>query len=223
MNAIPLQSLNIYEFFCDTDLIDKVMSGIKEKQFDWKSTVGESDKKKPLTNFGYEDNEHNAPFYDPELFSWIEECIAKVSESHFNNMNFTIVDSWLTKSNFGEIINPHMHTNSIISGLLYFSTFKKSGTKFLYNDPWCQISGCPINLPKNYKEVTVYPEKGKLLLWQSDIIHTIEPHTDLKNTRYTLAFNVFVDGIVSDQFTAKIQLKVLSVKDQYEEYMKNKK
>lgn len=222
MNAIPLQTLSIYEFFCDTDLIDRVMSDIKEKQFDWKQTASKPNEKKQLTNYGYVSEEYNVPFYDPELFTWIEGCIDKVSELHYNNMNFEIVDSWLTKSSLGEGSSWHIHNNSIISGLLYFSTFKKSGTKFLYNDSWCEISGSPIVLPKNYKETTIYPEKGKLILWRSDIIHSVEPHSDLKNTRYTLAFNAFVDGSVSTLDTSRIKLKVLSVKDQYEEYMKSK-
>jgi hypothetical protein len=137
-------------------------------------------------------------------------------------MEFSIVDSWLTKSTLGEGSNWHIHNNAIISGLLYFSTFEKSGTKFLYNDPWCEISSSLIDIPKNYKETTIYPEKGKLLLWRSDIAHSTEPHTDIKNTRYTLAFNAFIDKHISTLDTSRIQMKVVSVKDQYEEYIKNK-
>jgi hypothetical protein len=223
MNSIPLQTLNIYEFFCDTELVDRVMTDIKEKKFDWKNTAeSKSNKKQMVSNYGYVDEEYNVPFYHPELFDWIEECISKVSALHYNDMKFTVVDSWLTKSTLGEASGWHIHTNSIISGLLYFSTFKKSGTKFLYNDLWCEITGSPIALPKNDKEITINPEKGKLLLWRSDIKHSIEPHTDMKNTRYTLAFNAFVDGAVGTLDTARLQLKVLSVKDQYEEYMKKK-
>ena len=103
--------------------------------------------------------------------------------------------------------------------MLYFSTFKNSKTLFKSTDPW--RNHLPI-MQSNENEFSVTPEKGKLIIWRSDIMHTIQPHSDMKNIRYTLAFNTFFDGVVSTEDTAQLKLKVLSVKDQYEEYIKKK-
>ena len=42
------------------------------------------------------------------------------------------------------------------------------------------------------------------------------------NTRYTLAFNTFYDGVISSRKTAILDIKVNSVKDKYEAYMNKK-
>jgi len=213
MNVIPFQSLDMYEFFCDSELIDRVMTDVAGPDIIWKTTgSGDGSSKE-----GYLDNE--VPYYHSELFNWMQECIDKVAEKHYFDVKLSIVDSWLTKNQFGEHPNAHDHKHSVVSGLLYFSTFKKSKTTFVCEDPWHKH--VPMMLFPT-KEFTVTPEKGKLILWRSDIVHSIQPHTDMKNTRYTLAFNTFFDGVISDRTTAKLQLKVKSVKDQYEEYIKNK-
>jgi hypothetical protein len=220
MNAIPFETLSIYEFFCDTNLIDKVMPEVIGPNIVWETNT-EPNSSTPnapaLSRHGYFDDK--TPFYQPDLFNWIQECVDKVSEKHFNNLKLSIVDSWLTKNQFGDRPVFHSHKYSIVSGLLYFSTFKNSKTLFKSTDPW--RNHLPI-MPSNENEFSVTPEKGKLIIWRSDILHTIQPHSDIKNTRYTLAFNTFFDDAVSTNDTAQLKLKVLSVKDQYEEYIKKK-
>lgn len=223
MNTIPFQQLNIYSFSCDEALIDKVTADIKETNIFWKTIADYAPNVNGSSQYGYLNEENTAPYYHYELFSWIQECIDKVSELHYNNTKLSIVDSWLTKTNFGDRSAAHSHSNSVITGLLYFSTFKKSGTVFTYNDPWRDHLSF-LHFENSTKDIVVYPEKGKLLLWRSDILHSIQPHSDIKNTRYTLAFNTFVDGSVGTIGTNKIEIKAITVKDQYEAFMnKNNK
>lgn len=218
MNAIPLQHLDIYEFFCDPDLIDKVMPEVTGPDILWQKFADPGPTMHPtLSRHGYLDEKTS--YYNPELFTWIQECVDKVAEKHYGNLKLSIVDSWLTKNQLGDRPNNHAHNYSVISGLLYFSTFKNSKTIFKYKDPW--FNHLPMVDPIR-KEVPIASEKGKLILWRSDIVHTVEPHSDMKNTRYTLAFNTFFDDVISDYDTARLQVKVISVKDQYEKFMKNK-
>ena len=216
MNTIPFQSLDIYEFFCDSDLIDKVMTDVTGPNIFWKTTTRGNES----STMGNLDD--TTPFYHPELFKWIQDCIDQVAEKHFFDKKLTVVDAWLTKNIFGQRPVLHSHVNSVISGLLYFSTFNKSGTVFTYLDPWHDHISLLYTSDIPTKSITVNPEKGKLILWRSDIEHTIEPHTDMKKTRYTLAFNAFFDGIINSDTTRKLEIKVSSVKDQYEEFLKKK-
>jgi hypothetical protein len=223
MNAIPFETLDIYEFFCDHNLIDKVMTEVTGPDIIWQNTIHPGEF---LSQYGYLNIEKDVPYYHPELFTWIQECVDKVAEKHYKNFKLSIVDSWLTRNQFRERPGVHLHYNSVISGLLYFSDFKKSKTVFIQPDLWSsQFLGLkPIlkGIVPIQKEITIAPEKGKLILWRSDISHTIQPHTDIKNKRYTLAFNTYFDGVICDYPTAKLKLKIFSVKDQYEEYIKNK-
>ena len=217
MNSISFQKLDIYEFFCDEELVDKVIPEVAGPDIIW--TESKNDINGPeISRHGYLDK-NDTPYYHPELFTWLQECVDKVAEKHYENYKLSIVDSWLTKNQFGNLSNFHLHNYSVISGLFYFSTFTKSKTIFVHEDPW--HSHIPyMDFPNTL--IKIAPEKGKLILWRSDIKHSIETHTDLKNTRYTLAFNTFFDDVISNYPTAKLKVKVNSVKDQYEEYMKKK-
>jgi len=218
MNIIPLSRVDIYEFFGDTSLIDEVNEEISKTPIQWTPTSARdqnSDSKKfSNTSIGYLDD--NIPYYNYKLFNWIQGCVDSVAELHYDK-KLAIVDSWLTKNEFGQTTEHHHHTSSVISGLLYLTTFKNSGTIFTYPDPWTEH--LPNLIMPNYKKIKIYPEKGKLILWRSDIKHAVQPHTDLKTVRHTLAFNTFFDGVLNNNDTGRLSLKVESVKDKYESYI----
>lgn len=228
MNVIPFKRLDIYEFFCDTTLIDEVLTEIKNSNIVWDGGVnGKPISKDYSTKLpekgkaGYIDYNQKISYYNNKLFNWYQECLDKVSELHYRGVKLSIIDAWLTKSTFGELTQPHFHSNSVVSGLLYFSDFNQSSTIFSYKkDPWLEHLPNMILHPENTIKIT--PQKGKLVIWRSDIMHSVQPHTDLKNTRYTMAFNTFFDGQVSASHTGMMSLKVDSVKDRYDTYMNTK-
>jgi len=221
MNIIPLSRVDIYEFFGDTSLIDEVNEEISKTPIQWTPTSARdqnSDSKKfSNTSIGYLND--NIPYYNYKLFNWIQGCVDSVAELHYDK-KLAIVDSWLTKNEFGQTTEHHHHISSVISGLLYLTAFKNSGTIFTYPDPW--TAHLPNLIMPNYKKIKIYPEKGKLILWRSDIKHAVQPHTDLKTVRHTLAFNTFFDGVLNNNVTGRLSLKVESVKDKYEAYMNKK-
>jgi hypothetical protein len=221
MNVIPFKRLDIYEFFCEPALIDEVLVDIKNTKIDWNvglqgNTVTTEI---PKSSYGYLNHKQKISYYNEKLFNWYQECLDKVSDMHFNNVKLSIVDAWLAKAEFSQYAYPHSHINSVVSGLLYFSDFKQSCTTFTYKDPWQHHFSF---LEQIEKTIKIYPKKGKLILWRSDIKHSVQPHTDLKNTRYTMAFNTFFEGSIGDSDTGMLSLKVDSVKDKYEAYMNKK-
>jgi len=223
MNVIPLSRLDIYEFQCDTSLIDSVNEDIAKTNIEWKKLGSDGNENYENLNTlssGYLNQADAIPYYHYDLFDWLNECVNEVSTLHFNSIKLSIVDSWLTKSQVSQTLQYHRHIPSVISGVLYLSSFAKSRTFFRYTDPWTEhLSN--LFVPE-IKTIRLYPEKGKLILWRSDISHAVEPHSDIKSVRQTLAFNTFIDGNINTMNTARLSLKVDSVKDKYEAYMNKK-
>jgi uncharacterized protein (TIGR02466 family) len=114
---------------------------------------------------------------------------------HYENTDFIITTSWVTKCHQNSYSQSHMHRNSIFSGVLYFedhdpestitfenlnlrsSIFANKTTNNIFNaDEW-KISSC----------------KNKILFFPSYLHHKIDPHMSSKD-RYSLAFNLFPTG-----------------------------
>lgn len=225
MKTIPLASYNnIYEFECDDELTNKILADIKNQQIIWQCTVPNDD---VYNYFGYLGSEDSpVPYYHHELFNWFNDCLKTISKNNFDDVTLTISDAWLTKSKFGQHADPHNHSASIYSGVFYLSTHNTAETFFEYRD--VTIKNLLGNVGSHFKinrvnqTIVSKSEKNKLIIFPSDLMHSVKINKDLMNTRYTLAFNTFYDGVISSRKTAILDIKVNSVKDKYEAYMNKK-
>jgi len=139
---------------------------------------------------------------EDEHFSGLRKFI----QGHINNyvynaldltddVQFYITQSWLVYNNEMSSVFRHVHTNSLLSGSFYiqgeycpisfhnkdslpFSRFQFQSKKFNASN-------------SNIWRVT--NENGKLLLFPSDLEHSVEPN-ESKLQRISLAFNTFVKG-----------------------------
>lgn len=231
-NTIPLYSIKIYEFQCPNIIVDEVYEDIKntDKLINWQSIEnGETVKTGGrVSKFAYDSN--YLPFYYEKLFKWFNNCIDVVSKKHYNGLKLKIIDSWLTKTGVGQTSLMHKHSASIISGLFYFHDCE-TPTIFKVENPWLahlsnstgySILGTEVTTPHKINTIPVYPKKGKLLIWRSDIDHNTDVHRGFTN-RYTLAFNTFCDGVISSSDTGRLKLKAISVEEQHKEFNKTKK
>lgn len=203
---IQLTTLDLYQFKCDETLIDRALDDIKKSPIVW-DHYGNDPLDNTTGSLGYMNKEATESYYHEELFTWVQGCIDTVAAIHYPNKKLTISDSWPTKNKFGTNARPHWHACSIVSGLLYLTTHTKSETNFIFSDPWQE----PYNLFRliDNKVVKISPEKGKLIIFMSNMMHSVETHTDLKNpNRYTMAFNTFFTGVVSDSVSGKLNLTV---------------
>lgn len=201
MNEKPLISLNYFEFNCDSTLIDNAANEIhtldKQKKIVW------SDIYDPLTSApksGYLDESGTVSYYNQELFKWVEECFNTVSNIKYG-CKLKIVDSWLTKTEFLEASKAHWHKLSILSGVLYFD--ESSPIEFRHRDLFLEH----INFFSDPKMITtqVTPKKGDLLIFPSFVEHRITTNKN-KKKRYSLAFNTFFTGAISNSKTARLTL-----------------
>lgn len=138
-------------------------------------------------------------YYRESLFTWINKCLADLSSKEFiNTINLVVTECWLTRSKKFEKHHRHTHPNSIISGILYLDN-STNGTDFYITNPWAFTESVVAITTTSKKKVTIPAEKGKLILFPSNIEH--ETKTNMNETRHTLAFNTFLTGTIGNPTT----------------------
>jgi uncharacterized protein (TIGR02466 family) len=108
----------------------------------------------------------------------------------YNNTDFKLTTSWLTKSEKGEYSHLHKHRNSFYSGILYLQVDNISGDICFEN----QYNNSFYIIPTesntyNAGEYFIKPINNMIIFFPSDIHHRIlENKSD--NIRYSIAFNL---------------------------------
>jgi len=211
MKTINVPTKNIYEFECEPDLLDRAFADFKTHKTEWieDSTVLPGS----VTLVGYLNKQNAVPWYHEELFNWMQTCLDEVAAATVK-VPLAICDSWTTKTEYKQRSKMHLHSWSVFSGLLYFTEHKASTTMFEYNDHNRERFGkLFIDSKQGYVESA--PKKGKFLIFPSDMYHFIQAHTEIKNTRYSLSFNTFFSGNITNEVTCMLQNNVVTVKDRY--------
>ena len=211
MKAIAVPSQNIYAFDCNPVLIDNALQDFLSAKVQWGLSDGiESNSK---TMYGWLDLKNQIPWYHEELFNWMQDCLNQVSEVTVK-WPLTICDAWTTKTEYKQKDIDHTHSFSVFSGVLYFSDHNSSTTIFSYVDHTRErfSSICPVMAPTG--TIEIIPQKGKLIIFPSDMYHHVKTHTELKNTRYSLAFNSFFKGLMSKSPTGFLDTDS-NTKDRY--------
>ena len=128
---------------------------------------------------------------------WIEEQVKWYMDNIITpeqNVELYITQSWLNWTDPGEIHHAHAHSNSIVSGVMYidvqddvdYITFLKSSYNAIH------IPTARANI-FNCDRWTLRVNTGELVLFPSNLIHSVEP-TSHDKTRISLAFNTFARG-----------------------------
>ena len=207
MKKIPFTSINLYEFQCeDEGLIDRVLEEVKGPDMKW---TDHHDGSVKFMSHGYREKEgKKVGYYNEELFNWVHKCVDEVTQIHFPGRKLAICDSWVNRSKYQELAHKHLHTFSILSGCLYLTSHNNSKTRYVYTDPWLEHFRMFDEVGPHVNNVTITPEKGKLILFRSDILHSVDPHSEVNTTRYSFAFNTFFDGIVSEIPTSRLKVNL---------------
>lgn len=204
MEKILLGPYTIYSFDSPPDLVDHTIEKIKKLDY---QKVGSSEVNNNVISIGYELRDgKKVNFYDEKFYSHLYTCIKQVEEIHLVNSKLKIVDIWGVKAKFGDQSVSHNHNNSMFSGVFYFTSCKRSQLVFTLEDQfakkWEFIFDS--NLKRNPVELKITPEKGKLYIFPSFLVHKVLPHSEPFD-RYSLAFNTFIE--IEDEYaTRKISL-----------------
>lgn len=145
-------------------------------------------------------------FEEPELKS-VKDAIQEILDIYARDVlcipqQLYVTQSWslICKSNMG--MHSHSHSNSILSGSLYYCELPTppAGMVFTRFDSYQQI-----DLPPDAQKRNIYnspinrvvPKQNDVLLFSSRLTHLVEPNQSPR-PRYSIAFNTFVKGTLGN-------------------------
>lgn len=116
----------------------------------------------------------------------------------YEETNFEITSSWMTKVRPGSISNFHNHKNCMYSGVLYFDDLDRCAPIEFVDTNLHQNSFMVNQVSKkniyNDNTYSIFPEKNNIIFFPSHLLHRVGFH-DNDSSRYSLAFNFMPDGI----------------------------
>jgi len=161
---------------------------------------------KYLKNLSYRDNVNSKECYLSKSVKILEnkqlkkekQIISKAIKEYLKVLGYTqdfkILNSWSTKVGQNYQSQPHVHTNTWISGVYY--TQDNSAIRFIKNWANSSFFNLEFNNLTNIYSATKWDikvKKNTLLIFPSELQHKIQENT-LNETRYSIAFNVLPIG-----------------------------
>jgi len=141
-------------------------------------------------------------FEEPEL-AGIKEVVQEALDFYASDvMGITqklyVTQSWSLVNNPTVGMHNHSHSNSVVSGSLYFCEMPEpsAGMVFDRHRTYQQIELAPERNKRSIYNTTmnvIIPEKGEIVLFSSSLTHYVEANMASED-RYSIAFNAFVKG-----------------------------
>jgi uncharacterized protein (TIGR02466 family) len=145
-------------------------------------------------------------FEEPEL-KGVKDAVQEALDFYASEvMGITqqlyVTQSWSLVNNPNIGMHGHSHSNSLISGSLYFCELPEPVSSMLFDrhNTYQLLQLTPerekqtiYNTPMNI----VTPKSGELILFNSGLQHLVETNTSSK-PRYSIAFNTFIKGKLGD-------------------------
>lgn len=148
----------------------------------------------------------------PEFANLKAEVMDCLNEYFYNLMRVDtqteiyITESWLNKTDPGDYHHRHRHSNSVLSGTIYLTEDAGCGNTIFQNIEYQQLL-VDVTAPTqwNAQDFSVIPKVGRIVIFPSKLQH----ETGINNSdkpRYSIAFNTFVRGIISNSRTNRFKL-----------------
>ena len=155
-------------------------------------------------------------FEEPELAS-IKAVIQDALDYYAKEVlgipqRLVVTQSWSLINEPGVGMHSHSHSNSVVSGSLYYCDIPQPSSKMVFerHSSYQQLQLLPdaerrnlYNTPVNVME----PQAGEVFLFSSRLQHFVEANTS-NQPRYSIAFNSFVKGTLGN-FRDVSELKIL--------------
>jgi uncharacterized protein (TIGR02466 family) len=126
-------------------------------------------------------------------------------------IQFYITNSWINVYRHGDQAGPHMHHNSLLSGVLYLKAVGDSGDIVFHRDVHSLIPFPPA-LDLDMDSFNIYnckswghtPKTNDICLFPSAVSHSVDPNYSSEE-RWSVAFNVFVRGDIGSDHKLSIR------------------
>ena len=147
-------------------------------------------------------SENTYIFNEPELAP-LAKAVQEVLDFYASDVmgisqQLYVTQSWslLNAPNVG--MHAHSHSNSIISGSIYFCELPDPPSRMVFTRHKCyrQLdlqANAGAQSIFNARTNTITPKQGEILLFSSELTHMVEPNAS-SQPRYSIAFNTFVRG-----------------------------
>jgi uncharacterized protein (TIGR02466 family) len=113
-----------------------------------------------------------------------------------NKITPYITQSWLNYTETNQYHHKHAHPNSLVSGVFYINCHEEYDKIKFFNDKYSMIKPETKDWNIWNSETWWFSIKtGDIILFPSSLTHMVE-NKEGTNTRISLAFNVFVKGII---------------------------
>jgi uncharacterized protein (TIGR02466 family) len=127
----------------------------------------------------------------------------------YSYQSYKFSQSWISHKKPTQSHSPHMHSNSLISGVFYYSSSSLESLPITFHKQSPTSINAPlINIDMNEKILTPYSantlslhcQPGDLILFPSYLHHSV-PENTTNNTRKSLAFNIIPEGGVGHELS----------------------
>ena len=164
----------------------------------------------------------------PNNFNWTSEDMNVLEREEFKNIKdqlmfflmdyfhgfmrvdlqtkISITESWLNKTEKGQMHHRHWHPNSVLSGVLYLSTEGDTGKIRFVNSQYNAFEFDTVE-PSLYNSSSwaLTPEVGKVAVFPSSLEHMVDLYEG-DTPRISLAFNTFVNGKINTKPLTKLEI-----------------
>jgi uncharacterized protein (TIGR02466 family) len=182
----------IYISKLNRDITSKELSFIDKTKLDTYNNEGNT-----TSNDNYILNQEIFKSLKEELYLRIQDYFDKVI-SPANNITPYITQSWLNYTETNQYHHKHEHANSLVSGVFYINCHEEHDKIKFFNDTYKTIKPEIKNWNIwNSQSWWFSVKTGDIILFPSSLTHMVE-NKQGDNTRISLAFNVFIKGIVGN-------------------------
>ena len=182
----------IYLSKLNRELASKELSFIDKTKLDTYNNEGNT-----TSNDNYILNQKPFKNLKQELDLRVQDYFNKVI-SPSNNITPYITQSWLNYTETNQYHHKHAHPNSLVSGVFYINCHEENDKIKFFNDRYQIIKPEVKDWNIWNSETWWFPVKtGDVIMFPSSLSHMVETKQG-HNTRISLAFNVFIKGIVGN-------------------------
>jgi len=145
-------------------------------------------------------------FEEPELVE-LKHAVQEVLDFYASEVmgitqSLYVTQSWalVNQPNIG--MHGHSHSNSLISGSLYYTDLPTPGSSMVFDrhKSYQQLQLTPLKEKQNIYNTPlniVTPNAGEVFLFASGLQHFVEANTSTE-PRFSIAFNTFIKGTLGD-------------------------
>jgi len=135
------------------------------------------------------------------IAAFIDRCVQDYFQAVYtpkHKVKPYVTQSWANYTNKGQYHHKHAHPNSFISGVFYVSAVPDRDRLYFYKEGYQQIKVPTEDWNAWNSESWWFPvESGKVVIFPSNLSHMVQT-VQTKDTRISIAFNTFLEGVIGD-------------------------